>query len=79
MVTFIGYLLSKLGYSNEEFIGKVGGSTNPNESIHHILLDMTSKSEAMGVDVLQIGAALAVIRNNDGFAGLIDIVTGIMS
>ena len=67
MVTFIGDFLRKHGYSNEEFIGKVGGSTNPNESIHHILFDMTSNSEAMGVDVMQIGAALAVILNNDGF------------
>ena len=77
MDTFIGDFLRKHGYSNEEFIGKVGVSTNPNESIHHILFDMTSKSEAMGVDVMQIGAALVVIRNNDGFAGLIDILTNL--
>ena len=31
---------------------------------------MVRKTEAVGMDTIELGAALAVIRYNDGFAGL---------
>ena len=38
------------------------------------IFDMTSKRETVGMDVMRLGAALAVIRNNDGFNGLLNIL-----
>ena len=74
MATNIGKCLRTHGFTNAEFIESIGGSTNPNESIHRILFDMTSKRETVGMDVMRLGAALAVIRNNDGFNGLLNIL-----
>ena len=74
MATNIGKCLRTHGFTNAEFIESIGGSTNPNESIHRILFDMTSKRETVGMDVMRLGVALAVIRNNDGFNGLLNIL-----
>ena len=41
-----------------------------NEDIHSILFQMVRKTEAVGMDTMKLGAALAVIRYNDGFAGV---------
>ena len=74
MATNIGKCLKTHSFTNAEFIESIGGSTNPNELIHRILFDMTSKRETVGMDVMRLGAALAVIRNNDGFNGLLNIL-----
>ena len=73
MATNIGKCLRTHGFTNAEFIESIGGSTNPNESIHRILFDMTSKRETVGMVVMRLGAALAVIRKLDGFNGLLNI------
>ena len=59
-------------YNKEEFIEKISGgmTSNHNESTHNILFQMVEKTEAIGIDVMKLGAALAVIRYNDGFAGV---------
>ena len=45
-------------------------TSNHNEAIHSILFQMARKTEAVGMDTMRIGAALAVIRYIDGFAGV---------
>ena len=45
-------------------------TSNHNEAIHSILFQMVRKTEAVGMDTMKLGAALAVIRYNDGFAGV---------
>ena len=59
-------------YNKEEFIDKISGgmTSNHNEAIHSILYQMVRKTEAVGMDTMKLGAALAVIRYNDGFAGV---------
>ena len=57
-------------YNKEEFIDKVSGgmTSNYNESIHHILFEMVEKTDAVGMDIMRLEAALAVIPYNDGIA-----------
>ena len=38
------------------------------ESIHHILFEMVKKVEVVGMHIMRLGATLAVICYNDGFA-----------
>ena len=59
-------------YNKQEFIDKISGgmTSNHNEAIHSILFQMVRKTEAVGMDTMKLGAALAVIRYNDGFAGV---------
>ena len=75
LVDFIGQTFSKYKYNDEEFIQTLifGMTTNHNESIHHVLFDMVSKKERTGLKVMKLGAALAVIRYNDGFDAVYNI------
>ena len=43
-------------------------TSNYNESIHHILFEMVEKTDAVGMDIMRLEAALAVIPYNDGIA-----------
>ena len=56
-------------YNKEEIIDKIiGGMTpNHNEAIHSVLFQMVGKTDEVGMDTMKLGAALAVIRYNDGF------------
>ena len=45
-------------------------TSNHTEAIHSIPFQMVRKTEALGMDTMKLGAALAVIRYNDGFAGV---------
>ena len=44
--------------------------TNHNEAIQSILFQMVRRIKAVGMDTMKLGASLAVIRYNDGFAGV---------
>ena len=59
-------------YNKEEFINKISGgmTSNHNEAIHSVLFQMVRKTEAVRKDTMKLGVALAVIRYNDGFAGV---------
>ena len=59
-------------YNKIEFINEISDRrpSNNNESIDNILFQMVKKTEAVGFDVMKLGAALAVIRFNDGFEGI---------
>ncbi|KAI6661844.1 hypothetical protein LOD99_9796 [Oopsacas minuta] len=66
------------------FIHKISGgrTSNNNEAIHSILFSMVKKTDSVGLDVLRIGSALAVIIFNDGYHGIqkvfktLEIVSG---
>ena len=45
-------------------------TSNHNEAIHSVLFQMVRKTEAVRKDTMKLGVALAVIRYNDGFAGV---------
>ena len=65
-------LFLEFGYDSEEFVTKIsqGLSSNHNEAIHSLLFTMVRKTDAVGMDVMELGSALAVIPYNDGFAGI---------
>lgn len=45
-------------------------TSNYNEAIHSLLFRMVRKTEACGMDTMKLASALAIIRYNDGFAGI---------
>ena len=59
-------------YNKEEFIDKISGgmTSNHNAAIHSILFQMIRKTKAVGMDIMKLEVALAVIRYNDGFTGV---------
>ena len=65
-------LFQEFGYDSEDFVRKIsqGLSSNHNEAIHSLLFTMVHKTDAIGKDVMDLGSALAVIRYNEGFAGI---------
>ena len=70
--TLIQDLFHEFGYDTEDFFGKIsqGLSSNHNEAIHSLLFTMVHKTDAVGKDVMDLGAALAVIRYNERFCGI---------
>ena len=65
-------LFADFGYDTAEFVNKVstGLSSNHNESLHNVLFTMAPKTDAIGMEVMRLASALAVIRYNEGFAGI---------
>ena len=63
-------------YISLEFLDKVkGGKTsNLNEALHHLIWSTVSKTTAIDLDLMHFGASLAVIRYNDGFSGILELV-----
>ena len=43
-------------------------TSNHNDSIHSVLFQIVRKTEAVGLYTMKLGAALTVIRYNDGFS-----------
>lgn len=71
-VKLILKLYEDFGYDSEDFVWKIsdGMTSNHNESIQGLQFRMVRKSEAVGIDIMRLGSALAVIRYNDGFSGI---------
>ena len=69
-------LFEDFGYNSLEFIDKVstGLSSNHNESLHNLLFTMASKTEAIVMEVMRLASALAIIRNNEGFQGIVRLL-----
>ena len=65
-------LFTDFGYNSPEFLEKISGgrTSNHNESIHSLLFTMVHKTDAIGMDVMKLGSALAVIRYNEGFESI---------
>ena len=69
-------LFEDFGYNSLEFIDKVstGLFSNHNESLHNLLFTMSSKTEAIVIEVMRLASALAIIRNNEGFQGIVPLL-----
>ena len=70
--SLINNLFEEFGYDSKDFIAKIsqGLSSNHNEAIHSVLNTMVHKTDAVGMDVMELSSALAVIRYNEGFSGI---------
>ena len=53
---------------------KGGKTSNLNEALHHLIWSTVSKTTAIDLDLMHFGASLAVIRYNDGFSGILELV-----
>ena len=74
-VNIILDLYDEFKLTTPSFIEKIKTSltSNNNESIHSILFDIIPKKESVGNDLMRLGAALAVIRFNDGYQGIKEV------
>ena len=65
-------MFSKYNYDKDYFIKQIaaGQTSNHNEAVHNILFSMVRKTEAIGLDVMRLGSALAVIRCNEGYSAI---------
>ena len=52
---------------------KTSLTSNNNEAIHTVLLDIVPKKENIGFELMKFKSALAVIRYNDGFQGIKEV------
>ena len=59
-----------------EFLDKVKGgrTSNLNEALHHIIWSSVSKTTAIDLDLMNLASSLAVIRYNDGYSGILELV-----
>ena len=75
LVKHVNRIFSKYRYNDEEFFKtiSIGMTTNHNESMHHLLREMVPKKERAGLVAIKLGAALAVIRYNDGYQAVQNI------
>ena len=62
-------------YMSDDFLEKVkGGKTsNLNENLHKLIWELVSKTCSVEIELMNLGAALAVIRFNDGWRGYLRI------
>ena len=65
-------LYNDFGYNTLELVEKIadGRTSNYNEAIHSVHWTMVHKTDTVGIDVMQLGSALAVIRFNEGYNGV---------
>ena len=75
LVEHVQLIFSEFHYNDEEFIKTVsfGMTTNHNEAMYRLFSDMVPKKEKAGLDAVKLGAALAIIRYNDGFKAVENI------
>ena len=71
-VNMILDLFDGFKFTTPGFIEKIKTAltSNYNESIHSVLFDIVPKKECIGYVLMRFGAALAVIRFNDGYKGI---------
>lgn len=75
-VALVQTVFMKYRYNTEEFVGQIaqGQTSNHNEAIHNILFSMVRKTDAVGLDLMRLGSALAVIRYNEGYRAITEIL-----
>ena len=71
----VARIFTKYKYNDEEFIQTLGFgmTTNQNEVVNHILFSMVQKKDRGGFNAMKLGAALAIIRYNDGYKAVQNI------
>ena len=75
LVEYVTGIFTEYRYNDVEFFKtiKYGTSTNNNEVLHSILIDMLPRSDRPGMQSVRLGAALAIIRYNDGYNSVLNI------
>ena len=75
-VGLITKVFSKYNYDKEYFINQIadGQTSNHNEAVHNIIFTMVRKTEAVGLVVMRLGCALAVIRYNEGYQAISEVL-----
>ena len=75
LVEHVQLIFSEFHYNDEEFIKTVsfGMTTNHNEAMYRLFSDMVPKEEKAGLNAVKLGAALAIIRYNDGLKAVENI------
>ena len=78
-VRVIQNVFKNFGYISPEFVAKVqeGRTSNHNEALHKVLWSIVHKSDFAGNEMMKLGSALAVIRYNEGFAGIEKVFNGL--
>ena len=69
-------VFSKYNYDKDYFISQIasGQTSNHNEAVHNILFTMVRKTDAIGMGVMRLGSALAVIRYNEGYRTILQVL-----
>ena len=75
LVHYISRIFTEYNYNDVNFLQTLsfGKTSNLNESLHGVLRELVPKAGRAGFFSLCLGAALAVIRYNDGYKGLVSI------
>ena len=75
-VELVQAVFSKYRYDTEFFVNKIAHAhtSNNNEAVHNILFSMVRKTDAIGLSVMKLGSALAVIRYNEGYRAVLGIL-----
>ena len=71
-IELVEHVFTKYNYNKDFFISQIAGgqTSNHNEAVHSILFSMIPKTKAIGIDAMNIGSALAVIRYNEGYRAI---------
>ena len=71
-VGLVTRFFSKYNYDKEYFITQIaaGQTSNHNEAVHNILFSMVRKTDSIGMGVMRLGSALAVIRYDEGYQAI---------
>ena len=74
-VTLIDNVFHDFGYDSSGFLEKIQGgrTSNHNEALHSTLWGMVPKNEPASYENMRLGSALAVMRYNEGYAGILKI------
>ena len=75
LVEYVTRIFTKYRYNDVNFVKTIRyrTSTNNNEVLHSILKDMLPKRDRPGMESVRLGAALAIIRFNDGYSSVFNI------
>ena len=76
VVELITKVFSKYNYDKEYFINQIadGQTSIHNEAVHNLIFTMVRKTEAVGLTVMRLGCALAVIRYNEGYQAISEVL-----
>ena len=74
-VQLVQDLFADFGYDKADFVERIqdGRDSNHNEAIHSVLWGMVPKNETASYCNMQLGSALATIRYNDGWNGILKV------
>ena len=79
VVDLIMEVFTSFGYNSPEFVRKIGDgwTSNHNEALHSVLWSMVHKNEPVSFEIMELGSALAIIRYNEGYNGILKVFSSI--